>query len=110
MSPLSTPVSGRRGTAVYGVGAVVGGGSIATSPPGGIATGGWSGSGETGVEMMALDSMTNEILILAVDERKAEFEQRFSKWGSAADAFKLWSDLAVKFIDNARGVKREPAK
>jgi len=74
------------------------------------ATGGWSGSGETGVEMMALDSMTNEILILAVDERKAEFEQRFSKWGSAADAFKLWSDLAVKFIDNARGVKREPAK
>ena len=30
---------------MYGVGAVVGGGSIATSLPGGIATGGWSGSG-----------------------------------------------------------------
>ncbi len=74
------------------------------------ATGGWSGSGETGVEMMALDSMTNDILLLAVDERKAEFEQRFSKWGSATDAFKLWSELAVKFIDNARGVKRQPAK
>jgi hypothetical protein len=74
------------------------------------ATGGWSGSGETGVEMMALDSMTNDILVLAVDERKAEFEQRFSKWGSASDAFKFWSVLCVRFIDNARGVKREPGK
>ncbi len=34
------------------------------------AKGGWSGSGETGVEMMALDSMTNDILVLAVDDRK----------------------------------------
>lgn len=74
------------------------------------ATGGWSGSGETGVEMMALDSMTNEILILVVDEKKAEFEQRFSKWGSATDAFKFWSELCVRFIDNARGVKRDPKK
>jgi hypothetical protein len=74
------------------------------------ATGGWSGSGETGVEMMALDSLTNDILILAVDNRKAEFEQRFSKWGSASDAFKLWSEMVVKFIDNSRGVKREPKK
>jgi len=72
------------------------------------ATGGWSGSGETGMEMMALDSQTNDILVLAVDERKAEFEQRFSKWGSTTDAFKFWSDLAVTFIDHARGVKREP--
>ncbi len=74
------------------------------------ATGGWSGSGETGVEMMALDSVTNEILVLGVDDRKAEFEQRFSKWGSAADAFKFWSERIVAFIDGARGVKRERAK
>ena len=74
------------------------------------AMGGWSGSGETGVEIMALDSMTNDILILAVDDRKAEFEQRFSKWGSAGDAFKFWSELIVNFIDHARGVKREPKK
>ncbi|OPY04323.1 MAG: hypothetical protein A4E67_02441 [Syntrophaceae bacterium PtaB.Bin038] len=60
--------------------------------------------------MMALDSQTNDILVLAVDERKAEFEQRFSKWGSATDAFKFRSELAVKFIDHARGVNREPAK
>ena len=74
------------------------------------ATGGWSGSGETGVEMMALDSMTNDILVLAVDNRKAEFEQRFSKWGSATDAFKFWSEMIVKFIDHARDVKRTPKK
>jgi len=74
------------------------------------ATGGWSGSGETGVEMMALDSMTNDILVLAVDNRKAEFEQRFSKWGSATDAFKFWSEMVVHFIDHAREVKRTPKK
>jgi Protein of unknown function (DUF3313) len=74
------------------------------------ATGGWSGSGETGVEMMALDSMTNDILVLAVDQRKAEFEQRFSKWGSAGDAFKFWSEMIVKFIDHARDVKKAPNK
>jgi hypothetical protein len=74
------------------------------------AKGGWSGSGETGVEMMALDSMTNDILVLAVDDRKAEFEKRFSKWGSAADAFKFWAERVIVFIDNARGVKRESTK
>jgi hypothetical protein len=71
-------------------------------------TGGWSGSGETGMEIMALDSMTNDILILVLDERKAEFEQRFSKWGSASDAFKFWAAKTVTFIDNAKDVKKAP--
>ena len=74
------------------------------------ATGGWSGSGETGIEVMALDSMTNDILTLAVDQRKAEFEQRFSKWGSAGDAFKFWAARAVAFIEHAQGVKKAPRK
>lgn len=74
------------------------------------ATGGWTGSGETGIEMMVIDSMTDEILVLGVDQRKAEFEQRFSKWGSATDAFKLWSEKAVAYIDHVKGVKREPKK
>jgi len=59
---------------------------------------------------VALDSTTNEILLLAFDEQKAAFEQRFSKWGSANDAFKLWSEKAVAFIDNYKGVKRELKK
>ncbi len=74
------------------------------------ATGGWAGSGETGIEMMALDSVTDEILVLAVDQRKAEFEQRFSKWGSATDAFKFWSEKTVAYIDYVKGVKREQKK
>lgn len=74
------------------------------------ATGGWSGSGETGIEVMVLDSMTNEIVFLAVDRQKAAFESRFSKWGSATDAFKFWSDKAVAYIDHNKGIKREPKK
>jgi hypothetical protein len=74
------------------------------------ATGGWSGSGETGIEVMVLDSMTSEIVYLAVDQQKAAFESRFSKWGSASDAFKFWSEKAVEYIDHAKGIKREPPK
>lgn len=65
------------------------------------ATGGWSGSGQTCMEIMVLDSATNEIIILAMDQRKAEFEDRFTKWGSAYDAFKFWSAKIVAFIDNS---------
>ncbi len=74
------------------------------------AKGGWSGGGETGIEMMALDSMTNDIIALAVDQQKAAFESRFSKWGSANDAFKFWAERIVAFIDNGKGIKREPGK
>jgi len=74
------------------------------------ATGGWAGSGETGMEVMVLDSMTNEADYLAVDQQKAAFESRFSKWGSASDAFKFWSEKAVEYIDRTKGIKREPKK
>jgi hypothetical protein len=50
--------------------------------------------------------MTNEILILAVDQQKAEFEDRFTKWGSANDAFKFWSAKMVEFIDNSKKSKK----
>ena len=70
------------------------------------ATGAWSGSGETGAEMMALDSVTNKIIAMGVDQRVAEFEERFSKWGSASDAFKFWSERLVKHIDALHGIKR----
>jgi hypothetical protein len=74
------------------------------------ATGGWSGSGETCIEAMFTDSMTGEVLAMAVDQQKAAFEQRFTKWGSAADAFKLWSETIVTLIDHHKGIKRDPAK
>jgi hypothetical protein len=69
-------------------------------------TGGWTGSGETGAELMILDSSTNEVIGMAVDQQQAAFASRFSKWGSATDAFKFWSEQIVWFIDHANDMKR----
>jgi hypothetical protein len=69
-------------------------------------TGGWSGSGETAAEMMLLDTVTNKIVAMGVDQRAAAFDERFSKWGSAADAFKFWSERLVKHIDALNGIQR----
>ena len=62
------------------------------------ATGGWSGSGETGTEVIILDTTTNEVIAMAVDQQQAAFSERFSKFGSANEAFKFWSERLVKFI------------
>ena len=67
------------------------------------ATGSWTGSGATSVEMMALDSMTNEVIAVAKDERSAEFEDRFSEWGSAEEAFEFWAERVKEFLDKAHG-------
>jgi len=64
------------------------------------ATGGWTGSGATSAEFMGLDSVTNDIIALAVDDRKASFGERFSEWGSAKDAFKFWAGRLVQFLDS----------
>lgn len=74
------------------------------------ASGGWSGSGETAAELMVLDTMTNEVIAIAVDQQTAAFSERFSAWGSAKDAFKFWSERLVLFMDNAKGIEREPKK
>ena len=73
-------------------------------------TGGWAGSGQTCIEIMAIDSMTNEVIVLAVDQQKAAFEQRFTKWGSAGDAFKFWSELIVDNLDRHSDLLRKPIK
>jgi len=74
------------------------------------ATGGWAGSGETCAEFMVLDSESNEALVMAVDQQQAAFASRFSSYGSAEDAFKFWSARIVTALDEAKGIKREPAK
>jgi len=74
------------------------------------ASGGWSGGGETCAELMVLDSSSNDVIAMAVDQQKAAFSARFSKYGSANDAFKFWSGRLVTFLDEARGIKKEPAK
>jgi len=74
------------------------------------ATGGWAGSGETCAEFMFLESESNEAIVMAVDQQKAAFASRFSSYGSAEDAFKFWSARIVTALDEAKGIKREPAK
>ena len=69
-------------------------------------TGSWTGSGEIGVELLAIDTMTNEVIAAAQDERSAGFTERFSKLGSAEDAFKFWAGRVRAFFDNVRDVKK----
>lgn len=71
------------------------------------ATGGWAGSGETCAEIMVVDSYTNDVILMAADQQKAAFASRFSKYGSAKDAFQFWSERIVGFIDNAKSIERE---
>ena len=73
------------------------------------ATGGWVGSGETAVELMILDTTTNEVVAMGAIKRAAEFDERFSKWGSAREAFKFWSEKLVKTIMDVRSEKMVPA-
>jgi hypothetical protein len=70
------------------------------------ATDSWTGSGATGAEMLALDSTTNEVILAAKDSRTAGFTERFSKWGSADEAFKYWGERIALFLDEARGLKK----
>jgi hypothetical protein len=67
--------------------------------------GSWSGSGATAMEGLAIDSMTNEVLGAVQDEMTAGFTERFSKWGSAKEAFKFWAGRFREFLDNARKQK-----
>ena len=69
------------------------------------ATGSWSGSGATSAEVMALDSMTSDVIAVAQDDKSAGFTERFSKWGSTEEAFKFWAERLKLFIDNAHGMK-----
>lgn len=69
------------------------------------ATGSWSGSGSTKAEFMALDSMTNDVIAVAQDDRSAAFAERFSKWGSAEEAFKFWGERIKMFMDGTRSTK-----
>jgi len=66
------------------------------------ATDSWTGSGATSAEMMILDAQTNTVIAVAKDEKTAGFTERFSKWGSAEEAFTYWADRLVQFLVNAR--------
>jgi hypothetical protein len=66
------------------------------------AGGSWTGAGETSAEFMVIDSMTNDVIAVAQDERKGGFGERFTKWGSTEQAFKFWAERMKFFLDQAR--------
>jgi len=70
------------------------------------ASGSWSGSGATSAEVMVLDSMTNDVIAVAQDDKSAGFTERFSKWGSTEEAFKFWGERIKLFLDQAHGMKQ----
>jgi hypothetical protein len=70
------------------------------------ATDSWTGSGATSAEVMGLDSLTNEVIAVAQDDKTAGFTERFSKWGSAEDAFKFWAERVKLYLDQVHGIKK----
>jgi hypothetical protein len=69
-------------------------------------TGSWSGSGAASAEFMALDSTTNDVIAVAADTQTAGYFDRFSKLGSAKDAFKFWAERIAAFLDAAKASKQ----
>jgi hypothetical protein len=65
-------------------------------------SGSYSGSGGTNAEFMALDSVSNAVIAVAVDERTAGYTERFTSLGSAKEAFKFWAERIRIFIDTSR--------
>jgi hypothetical protein len=48
---------------------------------------------------MVFDSLSNEVIAVAEDQYQAGFTERFTKWGSAEDAFKYWGKRLRKLLD-----------
>jgi hypothetical protein len=70
------------------------------------AAGSWTGSGATDAEFMLIDTASNEVIGVALDEQTAGFTERFSSYGSARDAFKFWAGRVRTFLDQAHGVTK----
>jgi hypothetical protein len=69
------------------------------------AAGSWTGSGATNAELLIIDPTTNTVIGAAQDERTAGFTERFTKYGSAEEAFKFWAERIRTFMDQAHGIQ-----
>ena len=65
----------------------------------------WSGSGATAAELVVFDSMTQDVIAAATDKRTTGLKEKFTKWGSAEDAFQFWAERLRWFLDQAHGLK-----
>ena len=70
------------------------------------ATGSYTGGGTTVGQLLASDSATNDVVAAAQSGYEAGFWERFSSYGSAEDAFKLWGEKVVKFLDESKAAKK----
>ncbi len=68
-------------------------------------TGKHSGVGETGMEMEALDSLTNERIAAGIDLHSGGKLSGMKKWGSAEEAFKFWTERIKTRLDEYQGKK-----
>jgi hypothetical protein len=69
-------------------------------------TGKWIGVGGAGMEVEFLDSMTNERIAAAIDERAGSKVSGLTKFGAVKDAFEFWAGRLRKFMDEAHGVEK----
>jgi putative nucleotidyltransferase with HDIG domain len=67
----------------------------------------WSGAGATAGELLAFDSLTGEVVAAAQDERTG-LKEKFTKWGSAEDAFQFWAERIRTVLDQAHTLKGKP--
>jgi hypothetical protein len=70
-------------------------------------TGKHTGVGETGMEMEAIDSMTNERLAAAIDWQSGGKLSGLKKWGSAEEAFKFWTERTKMRLNEYRRKSEE---
>jgi len=65
----------------------------------------WTGSGTTSAEFLVFDSMTNQVIAAARDNRGAGFSERYTKWGAAEEAFAFWAERIRGFMDRVHGIQ-----
>jgi hypothetical protein len=69
-------------------------------------TGSWIGSGMTSAEFMAIDSLTDEVIAVARDDRSAKLAEKSGKWGSAEEASRYWAERIKNSLDKIHGLKQ----
>lgn len=70
-------------------------------------TGEHTGVGRAGMEVEFLDSVTNERIGAAVDERAGGKLSGWTKWGGAKEAFEFWAKRLKTWLDEVHGRQQQ---
>jgi len=63
----------------------------------------WAGSGATAGELIVFDSLTQDVIAATKDKRTFGLKEKFTRWGSAEDAFQFWAERLRSFMDRVHG-------